>query len=196
MLIVKSLSIAAGAKLDMTDNDLLWDYDPATPYAALRNYVITGRNTGTSGIVTSPGAGDTVMAVVDNAQFGRTSFNGIGIDATTLIGKYTFFGDGNLDGKVTGDDYVSVDANLGSTNAQWFQGDFNFSGTVTGDDYVAIDANLGKGTSSPLAFAEDQEAMIEVHAAQFGGESYVKAVEQAIKGNYKVGGTKKVAGKR
>ena len=74
---------------------------------------------------------------------------------------------------------------------QWFHGNFNFADIVSGDDYLAIDANLGKGTVNPLAFADGQDAMIEIHAAQFGGDSYVKAVEQAAKGNYKIGGTTK-----
>ena len=58
------------------------------------------------------------------------------------------------------------------------------AGSVTTDDYVVIDLNLGKGTANPLAWADDQEAMIALHAEQFG-ETYVKAVERAAKGNYK-----------
>src|SRR5688500_19570530 len=85
---------------------------------------------------------------------------GRSIDTRTVIAKFTYFGDGNLDGKVTGDDYVAVDANLGLSNAQWFQGDFNFSNTTTGDDYVAIDANLGAGTSAPLAVASEAPATL------------------------------------
>jgi len=188
--------LSTEGKLDLADNDLLIDYTGASPYAAINNLVVTGRNTGTSGIITTATAlNDTVLAVVDNAQFGKTAFNGIPIDGTTLIGKYTYFGDANLDGQVTGDDYLNVDANLGLSGAQWFQGDFNFSGTVTGDDYLAIDANLGKGTLDALAFADDQEAMIEVHAARYGGESYVKAVERAMKGDYGIGTTKKSGAK-
>ena len=88
---------------------------------------------------------------------------------------------------MTGDDYVAVDANLGSTNAQWFQGDFNFSGTVTGDDYVAIDANLGKGTLDPLSYLEDRATMTGLHAALYGGDSYVAKVEAAARGDYSTG---------
>ena len=191
----RGLTIAPSAKLDLANNDLLWDYTGDTPYAVMRDYVIAGRNTGTGGVLTTA-TGDTVTAVVDNVLLNRTTWLGTTIDATTVIGRYTYFGDANLDGKVTGDDYVSVDANLGLTGAQWVQGDFNFSGTTTGDDYVAIDANLGKGTTNPLSYAEDQEAMVEIHAARYGGETYVKAVEQAAKGNYKIGGSKKAGGKR
>jgi hypothetical protein len=187
------LNVSNGT-FDLADNDLLLDYTGDTPYPTIKNYVVTGRNTGTGGIVTT-NTGDTVLAVVDNAQFGRTEFNGIPIDATTIIAKYTYFGDANLDGRVTGDDYLAVDANLGVSpgTRQWFHGDFNFDGTVTGDDYLAIDANLGKGTADPLAWAEARDEMIALHASQYGGKNYVRAVEQAARGNYKIG-PKRAAG--
>jgi hypothetical protein len=191
-LVVRDLQIGSASTLDLTDNDLLLDYGGATSYPTVRGYVSAGRNGGSQGITSTPAAADRVMAIADNSLFGRTAFNGIPIDATTIIGKYTYYGDGNLDGKVTGDDYLSVDANLGLTGAQWFQGDFNFDGKTTGDDYLAIDANLGKGTIDPLAFADEQEAMIEIHSSQFGGHSYVKAVEEAVKASYKSGPSKKI----
>ena len=78
---------------------------------------------------------------------------------------------------MTGDDYVSVDANLG-TGDSWLEGDFNMNGVTTGDDYVAIDANLGKGTPNPLAFAELKEEMVAAHVAMFG-EGYLVLLAQA-----------------
>jgi MYXO-CTERM domain-containing protein len=117
------------------------------------------------------------LAVADNVAWDKSSFNGINIDTDTVVGKYTYFGDANLDGKVTGDDYVSVDANLG-TGDSWLEGDFNMNGVTTGDDYVAIDANLGKGTPNPLAFAELKEEMVAAHVAMFG-EGYLVLLAQA-----------------
>jgi hypothetical protein len=134
------------------------------------------------------------LAVADNVLFGRTSWNGQPIDTTTIIGKYTFLGDANLDGQVTTDDYVVVDLGLGRTNAQWIQGDTDFSGIVTTDDYVVIDLNLGKGTSNPLAWADDQEAMIALHGEKFA-DSYVKAVKNVGKGIYQIGLKGKGGGK-
>jgi hypothetical protein len=46
------------------------------------------------------------------------------------------------------------------------------NGSVTTDDYVVVDLNLGKGTGNPLAFAEEQAAMIALHSEMFG-QSYV-----------------------
>ena len=183
----RALAINATGRFDMTDNDLIFDYSGTTPYTTVHNFVINGRNNagGLGGIV-SAGDGTSVLAVVDNAVWGKSTFNGVNIDSSTIVGKFTYFGDANLDGKVSGDDYVSVDANLG-TRRPWFHGDFNFSGTVTGDDYVAIDANLGKGTTDPSALAEMRAEMITIHAARYGKAAYVKLVEQAAKGRYKVG---------
>jgi autotransporter-associated beta strand protein len=196
LLLVDAMTIGATGLLHLADADLLWDYTTTSPYGTAKTLVADGRNTGTRGIVTAGGSsGNQVLAVVDNAAWAKTDFRGVAIDPTTVVGKFTYFGDSNLDGKVTGDDYVAVDANLGSTNAQWFQGDFNFSGTVTGDDYVAIDANLGAGTGAAALFAEDQALMIEYHASQYGGDSYVAAVEAAAKGNYKLRPPKAPAGK-
>jgi hypothetical protein len=121
-----------------------------------------------------------VLAVIDNAVSHRTSFGGITLDGTThqILGKYTFKGDANLDGKVTGDDYAFVDANLGTSgsNVQWDQGDFNLDDKVTGDDYAFIDANLGQGTVTPLGFTDLQSQMIALHTAEFGA-TYTAALD-------------------
>src|SRR5687768_16195689 len=176
--VLDTLTIDPSAKLDLTDNDLIIDYDSAgtSPENAIRQHVKNARVTGaTSGIFSTPGSpdDDKVLAVADNAAWGKSSFNGANIDASTVVGKYTYFGDANLDGKVTGDDYLNVDANLG-TGDTWLEGDFNMNGVTTGDDYLAIDANLGKGTADPLAFAELKEEMVALHVAMFGEEYLVK----------------------
>jgi uncharacterized delta-60 repeat protein len=181
-LFTKGLGIQSGAMLDLADNDLLIDYSGASHYAAVKSYVMAGR-AGTTGITSSTSTGKTVLALVDNAVYGKTSWNGEEIDETTLIGKYTYYGDSNLDGKVTGDDYVAIDSNLGKTDAQWIHGDFNFDGRTSGDDYVSIDANLGLGTANPASYDELQAEMIEVHAESYGGKEYEKRVAQAERGN-------------
>lgn len=54
-------------------------------------------------------------------------------------------GDCNFDGQVTADDYMAVDANLGSVSVLGIaSGDNNFDNRVTADDYSAVDSNLGR----------------------------------------------------
>ena len=78
------------------------------------------------------------------------------VASNAVIGKYTYFGDLNMDGQVTGDDYAVIDSNLNTTplaGIAWLSGDANLDGNVTGDDYAVIDSNLGNGISNPLISA-------------------------------------------
>lgn len=170
-----NLVIDQEGTLYLADHDLLIDYAPdePSPEADIRQLVIAGLDR-RFGITSFPSPErDTVLAIADNTEWGRDDFEGASIDTTTIIGKFSYYGDANLDGKVTGDDYVSIDVNLG-TGDSWMEGDFNMDGRVSGDDYVAIDANLGKGSPDPLAFAELKAQMVAVHAEKFGDDYLVK----------------------
>jgi hypothetical protein len=159
MSIFSELSIAAGGKLNLNDNDLIVNYavgDPS-PEFSLRDLVLRARDVGDYGIFftgSDDDFSDKVLAFGEAAELGFAEFNGVTVDGTTVLGKYTYYGDANFDGQVTTDDYVSVDLGLG-TGDSWVQGDFDLNGVVTTDDYVVVDLNLGKGSTSPLAI-EDQ----------------------------------------
>jgi hypothetical protein len=75
---------------------------------------------------------------------------------------YTYAGDANLDGAVTGDDYSAIDFNIlvpGSDG--WYNGDFNYDGVISGDDYSAIDFNiLAQGAPFPTGAAADLMAAV------------------------------------
>ena len=63
---------------------------------------------------------------------------------------YTYAGDANLDGAITGDDYSVIDFNIAVPGASgWYNGDFNYDGAITGDDYSVIDFNLVAQHGSP-----------------------------------------------
>ena len=60
-----------------------------------------------------------------------------------MLIKYTYAGDANLDGVISGDDYSSIDFNLEVPGASgYFNGDFNYDGIISGDDYSTIDFNI------------------------------------------------------
>jgi len=160
----QDLSIAATGKLDLNDNDLIVSYGTnANPFATVQGYVFAGYSSSPdpskSGIVSSTGqsAGNTILAVLDNALIGASDWplgSGNLIDANSAVGKYTYFGDADLDGQVTPGDYGVLDANLGSTpppGVAWLSGDADLDGSVTPGDYGILDANLGSGAGSPLA---------------------------------------------
>jgi autotransporter-associated beta strand protein len=57
---------------------------------------------------------------------------------------YTYYGDANLDGRVTFDDYVKIDTGFNTGLTGWVNGDFNYSGGVSFDDYVLIDISFNQ----------------------------------------------------
>jgi len=163
---VASLSISGAGALDLNDNDLVVDYSGPSPFTTLRSYVFAGfsfvvdpTKTGIVSSTSQNSGGKTILALFDNALVGAGDWppgSGITIDATAVVGKYTYFGDMNLDRQVTGDDYVAIDSNLNTTppaGIAWLRGDANLDGIVTGDDYAVIDSNLGNGVGNPLASA-------------------------------------------
>jgi hypothetical protein len=146
-----ALTIDSASTLDLADNDLVVN-DPVS-FTAIQNLVLSGFGA-TTGITSSTSDGSQILALFDNALVGAIDWNGTPIDPDAVVGKYTYFGDMNLDGQVTGDDYTVVDASLNTDPApglEWLSGDANLDGMITSDDYTVIDANLGLGTDLPLA---------------------------------------------
>jgi autotransporter-associated beta strand protein len=175
-----SVDVQAGGKLDMTDNDMIVNYTSTSPEFTLRDKVLLARDGDAEGIFftgSDDDLSDKILAFGEAAELGFTEFNGITVDDTSILGKYTYYGDANFDGAVTTDDYVAVDLGLG-TGDSWVQGDFDLNGIVTTDDYVVVDLNLGKGSGDPLAYAEEQAAMIALHTEMFG-QSYVEKLAYA-----------------
>jgi hypothetical protein len=159
-----ALSITGGGQLNLDTNDLLFDYTGSSSplgtwngnaYTGITGLVAAGSNAGAwngSGLITTTddaAAGLTTLAVgeaatvLDLAPGASATWDGITIDATTVIVKYTYGGDANLDGIVSGDDYSGIDFSIlvpGSYG--WASGDFNYDGVITGDDYSSIDFNI------------------------------------------------------
>jgi hypothetical protein len=166
------LGIAGGARLDLADNDMILDYASVSPtgswngsaYTGVAGMIASGRGLDGAwdgaGVVTSMTAAIapstiTTLAIAEAADiFGIAAtqtvmFDGQTIDGTTAIVKYTYSGDANLDGVVTGDDYFAIDSAFPQARHGWSNGDFNFDGTIDGDDYFLIDS-LFPAQGSPL----------------------------------------------
>jgi len=137
--------------LDLTDNDLVVNNGS---YTDVQQLILQGFGGGATGITSSSSDGSQILATFDNALVGAGDWNGVTIEANAVVGKYTYFGDVNFDGQVTGDDYTIIDSNLNTTppvGFEWLSGDANLDGMVTGDDYTTIDSNLGLGSGGPAA---------------------------------------------
>ena len=160
-----SVNTASGSQLDVADNKVVvangnvGTSDGAT-YSGLSGLIQSGRSGGTrngAGIRTSmPDAvtGLTALGIATANQVGYTglTFGGVTVAAADALIMYTYAGDANLDGFISGDDYSAIDFASGTPGASgWVNGDFNWDGIISGDDYSAIDFNIvAQGAPFPV----------------------------------------------
>jgi hypothetical protein len=148
VLNVNSLTIAASARLDLTNNQLALTYFGASPIGSWNGSSYTG----ITGLVTS-------RRIVSSAAHAPLTTPGVSDSGSAVLVKYTYGGDASLDGKVNVDDYGRIDANVGLPGASgWSNGDFNYDGKINVDDYGIIDFNiaaqgppLGSGASAVVS---------------------------------------------
>jgi Glycosyl hydrolases family 18 len=161
-----SLTIAPGAVLDIGNNSLIINYaGTADPIATIRGYLTTGDNNGTWN-----GAGIDSSAAASNAGYGIGYADGAdgvvsGLASGQIEVAYTLYGDANLDGIVSGDDFSILAGNLGKPEAAWDEGDFLYNGVVSGDDFSVLVANMGKSSNGaaitlPIAGIASLDAVV------------------------------------
>ena len=97
-------------------------------------------------ITSSTAGGGTKLGYGDNAV----------IDADSLLIKFTYAGDTNLDGTVTIADLGELATHWQSTTAVWRHGDFNYDGSVTIADLGDLASNWQAGVGSPLGMSFDE----------------------------------------
>ena len=169
---VSTLNIAPTGQFDLADNDLIVQADSLTWQNTLRQIttlVVSGRDTGPTpwhgyGIASNAAANNpmTALAVIVNDHGDRTpiftTFGGLPVDPNSILVKYTWNGDANLDGIVNADDYFLADSGYVTQKGGWNNGDFNYDGIVNADDYFLIDsafigqnATLSGGYRAPVA---------------------------------------------
>jgi len=135
--------IRDGAGADLQKGKLIFDYTGGTSPAF-----------GTQGIVNTilaPGFAGNFATGNVRSSTAISGVTGLGWNDDG-VGNFTVahvrYGDANLSGSVTLDDFTALASNFGNAGG-WGQGDFNYSGTVNLDDFTALAANFG--LSTPLA---------------------------------------------
>lgn len=187
-LIVKSLFIEKDPTepmgiLDLKDNAMIVDYSGDSPVEDIRQYITYAYDTG-------PGAthwirdginSSIAAAIAANTNephktglgYGEAtdlftsfpaSFEGQSIDSSTVLVKYTFYGDANLSGNVNLADFNRLAANFGQSPRRWSQGDFNYDQLVNLADFNRLAGNFGQGGLAPgerMYTPEELEEMLE-----------------------------------
>jgi arylsulfatase A-like enzyme len=160
---VASLTMDNSAKLDVGDGKLIvsagnvgsWN---GSGYTGISGLIASGRRDDGSwsgnGIVTTQSAAIVpnaltsvgVASASDAARAGGT-FGGFTVAAADVLVAYTYTGDANLDGVISGDDYFAIDSAFPQRLTGWINGDFNYDGRIDGDDYFYIDSNFRAQTA-------------------------------------------------
>jgi T5SS/PEP-CTERM-associated repeat protein len=182
--VADSLSVNGTSRLDVNNNDLVVHATAATTnavHAAVQAEIVSAQNdvdvnfvtnwngpgiTSSTARSTNVAAGFdlTALGVIRNSDLEittgvpgstYTTFSGQTVTPDDVLVKYTYTGDGNLDGAVTFDDYAAMDSAFFGLipNLGWATGDINFDGVINFDDYSVVDqAFFFQGT--PLSHAE------------------------------------------
>jgi hypothetical protein len=163
-LSVKSLTLPGTGTLNLTDNQMTIDYTGSSPLGTYSN----GAYTGVVGLIVSGSNGAnwngpgirtsmpdalslrTTLGVAEASEVlsipaGQTRmWEGRTVDSTTVLIKYTYNGDANLDGQINADDYANIDlySQFPASNT-YAHGDFNYGGSINADDYALIDLMSG-----------------------------------------------------
>jgi T5SS/PEP-CTERM-associated repeat protein len=151
---VAALTISGGT-LDLSSGFIV-DYTGSSPLATLKPQLLTGFN---NGAWTGPGITSTHAATIaadssnlhktavgylDTSAFSITSFMGQTVDTTSLLFRYTFTGDANLDGQVNSADFTRLSQNFNQSGKDWWDGDANFDGKVNALDFNLLASNFGQ----------------------------------------------------
>jgi hypothetical protein len=151
VLTVGSIAFGITGQLNLADNDMIVDYTGASPLAAIQSLVMTGYAAGAwtgSGINSSTAAGvaNTAIGIAEATDLFSTfpaPFSGQPIDSSSILLKYTFYGDTNLDGNVNLSDFNRLAANFGQASRRWVHGDNDYNGNVNLSDFNRLAANFG-----------------------------------------------------
>jgi fibronectin-binding autotransporter adhesin len=155
--VVQSLSISGGASLDLTNNSAVVDYTGSvgTLVGDVRQHLQSGRLTSSNADASHR------LGYGANAVLNKATFAGQTVDTSSILIKYTFAGDSNLDGQVDVTDLGAL-ATSWQTSAPWTGGDFNYDGFVDVSDLGLLATNWQLGVGSPLGPGSLDAAMAAV----------------------------------
>ena len=119
---IVTLAIAAGGQVDLTDDQLL----TATAAATVRSLIASN-------------------AIVSSTNASTTLGIGYKMAGTATLVRATLYGDADLDGGVSINDFNVLAGNFGQASGRvWEQGDFDYDGGVSINDFNLLAGNFGQ----------------------------------------------------
>jgi hypothetical protein len=151
--VVTSLSVQTGAQVDLTNNSMVIDYSgpPGTLGDDVRAMFQSGR------LTTSSETTALRLGYRDNTG-GLTAFAGQPVDPSSLLIKFTYAGDSDLDGDVDVNDLGSL-ASAWQTAGLWVAGDFDYNGSIDVNDLGMLASNWQAGVGNPLGPSSLSDAL-------------------------------------
>ncbi|HZZ44861.1 MAG TPA: Ig-like domain-containing protein [Tepidisphaeraceae bacterium] len=129
LIVAGSLSLADSSSLDVADNDMILT---STTPDTIRQYLLTGSLFSSSAAFNH--LHTTALGYALSSDLGVTSFAGQSLSSPSLLIKYTYNGDTNLDGKVDADDLARIDRGVAKHLSTWLAGDSNYDGIIDSSD--------------------------------------------------------------
>ena len=188
-IVVQSLSIDATSKLDLADDGLIVNYSGSDPFSSIYALVSASAHNGWVGvgIVSHSAAANSqrALGIADNASLGLATFAGQSVGSTSVLIRYTYLGDANLDGRVDVSDLGTVGSNWQKAGRVWSQGDFNYDNVVNVTDLGDVGSNWQKtviALSAPSPSPADASASSAAPsvAAAAAAEAAAPAAEVAL----------------
>jgi autotransporter-associated beta strand protein len=162
VLVTQAINLTGGT-IDLTNDALVVNYttggSPAT-FNAVKASILSGYNA--SGVhwtglgitsstardsATTNGVGYAEAADVLGAAGGV--FQGVSVDGTAVLARFTLLGDATLDGTVDFNDLVKLAQNYNTAGTTWSSGDFTYDGLTDFNDLVKLAQNYN--TALPAA---------------------------------------------
>jgi autotransporter-associated beta strand protein len=136
-----ALSLLNLPKLDLANNAMVVR---SASLSTISGYLKTGFAAGAwngPGVNSSAAGADashiTALGSASSGALNLTNFKGVtGLTGNEVLVAYTYYGDADLTGAVTLDDFTLFLRGYQNNGTTWFAGDFDYSGQVTLDDFT------------------------------------------------------------
>jgi hypothetical protein len=146
-----------GTAINLNDNDMILDYIGASQLEAMRLLITNGYAGGSwngLGIQSDVAAvaGNTGLGYADASEVFSSfpaTFSGQSVDNTSVLVKYTYYGDTNLSGTVDVADLGQLASNWQLSNRRWIFGDSDYNLTINVNDLGRLATNWQQGVITP-----------------------------------------------